>query len=250
MASVNNRTNINTFLLLKRTENTENKAKLLEKEIDKLNQNFKQLSNLIYINQYNQTSLLDSIKDYLTTEQGTITLNISDFCKMLNEYSPTSEKTFTLIKSVTIYSSLDNPYFEPIVNPNLKRISINSGFALFHNITDYRNMFKGNSTIEYLDFKNARISMNTISWSLLLKTVNAIDMFKDCINLTKINITHGFFYLLIHNNNSGIYDPNGIVSSDDRVFRNCSEFTIEWEVNVKTGEYEGIVKQATNSEFI
>lgn len=212
MSKFNNRTNINNYILLKRTENTENKAQQLDQLLSDLQRKADLLDKEIKIAKMNNEVIIQSLCDYLTTDE--LTVDINTFCVLMNKI--TSDESGAATISVPMNVVLGKGSFTPIINPNVESLKFNE--TVVFDTMNLSNAFKGNQVIRTLDISN---------WSFNSSdNIKVSNMFKSCVNLTTIIIVEKVMYDIISKTNSGITVDEGIDIGDSE---DVKIYTIEWD---------------------
>lgn len=225
---VNNRTNINTYILLKRTEYSEKKLDTLEKRLDELVSLISDLESEVDVTVLTQTIFAsDFMRDLFTSHL--VNMNVSLFCRVMNEIQSTGDFTFSDGIDLVITQENAIETFTPITNPSIKTLSFgnfgnqNNKLITFNNLS---NMFNGNTTLTSLKFP-VKFNEGALGDD---SNFNASDMFTGCTKLTLITAYDDLMYRIVHFPTSGIKDPNDNVESQNNV-DSYHDYSLSWDTH-------------------
>ena len=202
--SVNNRTNINNYILLKRTQQTEKIANNLETAVDELFAKLNIISQNVDLLELEQSLQTSTLSHYLSSTN--MTMEVTIFCNVLNSASAVNG-TYTINADVEIYRS-DNTKFTPLINQHINTYAFGSDTGSVKvNFNDLSYMFDGNTIVTEVDFTYFVV---TNSNSLV-----ANYMFRGCKSMTKLVIHKQLLKSILSDSLSGIRYESGIITGDD-----------------------------------
>ena len=229
----NNITNINTFMLLKKTEYIENKANELEGVLDDIKSKFLALeqstsvSNITNTNSSEPSETAESlILSYITTSS--LEVELDTLCRAINacttEELVVDKRAILSIKNkATKITTIDNPNITKLIIP-CQKVAMNNHIYIktifYMHCTTLDKLFYNNKTLQELDISGIDFSARSYS-------VN--DMFTGCISLKKLTALGSTIYTITREGSGLSIDPTIQINTDT-----IYEATIEWSGGVGT----------------